>query len=85
MYDFDKKSKQNIRAIYYIVSTFAAQKKATIERDFSEALNSEISCKGMFFLPFSSRIQSAIEFIPTINEPELLSAFAIEAERSEKM
>lgn len=23
MYDFDKESKQNIRAIYYIVSTFA--------------------------------------------------------------
>lgn len=25
MYDFDKKSKQNIRAIYYIVSTFGRE------------------------------------------------------------
>lgn len=40
MYDFDKKSKQNIQAIYYIVSTFASEPN---ERDFSEALNSEIS------------------------------------------
>jgi hypothetical protein len=44
MYDFDKKSKQNIRAIYYIVSTFARPRRnGEGERDFSEALNSEIS------------------------------------------
>ena len=27
MYDFDKKSKQNIQAIYYIVSTFVSMKR----------------------------------------------------------
>lgn len=49
MYDFDKESKQNIQAIYYIVSTFTSE-----QRDFSEALNSEIS---LHFL--CSRISSA--------------------------
>lgn len=33
MYDFDKKSKQNIQAIYYIVSTASRDSP----RDFSEA------------------------------------------------
>ena len=53
MYDFDKKSKQNIRAIYYIVSTFGAAeaKRWGKERDFSEALNSEISPLQEFLSP----------------------------------
>lgn len=49
MYDFDKKSKQNIRAIYYIVSTFARPRQnGEGERDFSGALNSEISSMQEF-------------------------------------
>jgi hypothetical protein len=38
MYDFDKKSKQNIRAIYYIVSTFAAAEAKRREKGERERL-----------------------------------------------
>lgn len=31
MYDFDKKSKQNIQAIYYIVSTFARETSRSLK------------------------------------------------------
>ena len=41
MYDFDKKSKQNIQAIYYIESTFVGRKKT--KEGEKEALISEIS------------------------------------------
>lgn len=44
MYDFDKKSKQNIQAIYYNVSTASSPVLRWRART-SEALNSEISLR----------------------------------------